>query len=359
MLRRLSGFYEKYQNYLPAVFFSGGVAFDVVTLVRIDSKLVLTQQGIYLALIAGILAIEVMSEFSNFKINNRLQGVWQYHEEIVHFLFGALLSAFTVIYLKSTSLIGVFGFLSMIVILLFVNEIKSFRKYGIIMRVALFALCLSSYMFYLVPIYMGRVGFLPFAIALLIATLVAVGIFLPLKKRSGVIEVFNLIFILPIFSVNLALLGLYLLKLVPPVPISIQKIGIYHLVEKTADQYLVTHSRPWWKIWHEGDQSYHSKNGDRIYCAFRIYSPAGFEDQVKVRWLFLRGGDWQSRDSIPVAIKGGRENGYRGFTYKSNYEVGQWQIRVETLDDREIGRISFEVKNALSTKNEENLIEEF
>ena len=42
-------------------------------------------------------------------------------------------------------------------------------------------------------------------------------------------------------------------------------------------------------------------------------------------------------------ISGGREQGFRGFAYKQVLKPGLWQVRIETNDSREIGRLSFEV----------------
>ena len=49
-------------------------------------------------------------------------------------------------------------------------------------------------------------------------------------------------------------------------------------------------------------------------------------------------------DRIRIDITGGRQEGFRGYTYKQNYASGEWQMRVETQDGRELGRIYFEVR---------------
>jgi hypothetical protein len=47
------------------------------------------------------------------------------------------------------------------------------------------------------------------------------------------------------------------------------------------------------------------------------------------------------QDSIPIRILGGRQEGFRGYGMKSNYQPGKWKVHVETTDGREIGRIYF------------------
>jgi hypothetical protein len=52
------------------------------------------------------------------------------------------------------------------------------------------------------------------------------------------------------------------------------------------------------------------------------------------------------QDSIPIRIVGGREQGFRGYGLKSNYQPGEWKVQVETTDGREIGRVYFDLEVA-------------
>ena len=49
-------------------------------------------------------------------------------------------------------------------------------------------------------------------------------------------------------------------------------------------------------------------------------------------------------DRIPIAIAGGRERGYRGYTVKQRVTPGNWRVDVETAEGRVIGRVSFRVE---------------
>ncbi len=151
----------------------------------------------------------------------------------------------------------------------------------------------------------------------------------------------------PFGLVLIAFLVLYLFRLIPPVPLSIPFMGVYHGVERTEDGYRLTHAPGSWRFWERGDELFEAQPGDRIYVFFRIFSPAHFSDQVTMRWYWKpERGRWILQDSIPIAIVGGRAEGFRGYGFKSHYQPGEWKVEVETTDGREIGRVYFTLENA-------------
>jgi hypothetical protein len=131
---------------------------------------------------------------------------------------------------------------------------------------------------------------------------------------------------------------------IPPVPLSIPFIGVYHSVERTQDGYRVSHERPVWAFWRNGDQQFRAQPGDRVYVFFRVFSPASFADEVSVRWFHRQDRGWALQDTIPIKIVGGRAEGFRGYGFKSKYQPGAWKVQIETTDGREIGRVYFDVE---------------
>ena len=47
-----------------------------------------------------------------------------------------------------------------------------------------------------------------------------------------------------------------------------------------------------------------------------------------------------------AVLVGGRVEGFRGFGTKSNYQPGDWKVQIETTDEREIGRVYFNLEIA-------------
>ncbi len=339
-------FYQKYQGHLPALFFIGGFVFDILTTDRIDQFFSLIQQVLYLLLIMMFFYWELFTPKIFLKEESVFNKMWKYHVELLHFPFGSLLSLYTIFYFKSASLMTSFGFMLFLAAVLIVNEFPQFQKRGALIRSALLSLCLSSYLVYLVPVVTNALGWGAFLLAIILSTslflLFAQRVYKKSEDKSWVKK--NIL--APGIIINILFVLLYLFKLLPPVPVSLKYIGIYHNIEKQNGDYILNYERDWWRFWQSGAQTYLYREGDQIYCFVSVFSPTYFSDQMFLQWLKKSEQGWVSRDSVPLSIHGGRSDGFRGYAYKSNFEQGDWQVQVLTSDGREVGRIYFEVKTA-------------
>jgi hypothetical protein len=341
-------FWLRNEKFLAAEFFFAGFIFDIVTLQRIDDWLNIAQQGLFIAIILGFLVLYTRRWEPSQAWPPYLRKAWGYNLEAFHFMFGSLLSGFTVFYFKSSSIFVSFGFLLVLIGLLVANELKRFKELEIPFKWALFALCLLSYLLYVVPIVLGYIGLTTFLISWVL-TLVSIALIVVyLRKQKDIAVKIEKVVVLPSTAILAVFAIAYWLQLVPPVPLSIKYMGIYHQVQRTPDgRYELLHQKPWWKFWQNGDQVFMASPGDKIFCYFRLYSPAKFKDEIRLHWLKkdpLRG--WESQDKVPLRVSGGREEGFRGFGTKANYEPGNWRVQVETTEGREIGRVYFEINTS-------------
>ncbi len=340
--------FEKYRPYWPALFFILGFGFDVFTLDRVDSLVALVTQLGYLVLIWLIL---ITSFFQQAQPDEKakwgkVRSLYEkYKPEILHFFFGALLSAYTLFFFKSSSLVVSFLFMVIMAVLLVANEWSRFQSASLPFKFGLGSLCLICFSVFIVPIGAGSIGLLVFLGSLVFGmTPIAIFSYYILKKHPKLFELCRRQILVPSSLVASVFIIFYVLKLIPPVPLSVQFMGVYHDIKKSQSQYELYHERPWWRFWHVGDQYFIARPGDRIHIFFRIFSPTRFSDQVKMVWLHKdpeRG--WIQQDSIPIKIIGGRDEGFRGYGIKSNYLPGSWRVKVETMDGREVSRIHFEL----------------
>lgn len=335
--------YDKYQGYFPAAFFIGGFIFDLLTTDRIDQNFSLIQQFVYLVLILQFLYWEVVTPRIFLREGTFLAKMWTWHVEVLHFLFGSLLSLYTIFYFKSSSLITSFAFMIFLSALLIINELPRFQKKGISMRAALVALCLSSYFIYLVPVITGEIGVIAFILSMTFSVCLFLWFCVRINKSLKDSSWVNKRVLLPGLIVQIVFVLLYVTRLLPPVPVSLKYIGIYHNIQKQDGDFYLNYERDWWRVWQSGAQTFIKRDGDQVYCFVSIFSPGNFKDKMRLSWYKKTKKGWQLHDNIGLPIVGGRDQGFRGFAYKSNFDLGKWQVRVLTSDEREVGRISFNV----------------
>lgn len=387
---RATAYFEKHELQLSIAFFLGGFIFDVLTLSEIDDPLTILQQFVYLLIVGGIIYVDFVREAvpGAFRLPRFIEKWWEFREFLQHFLLGSLFSIYSLFFLKSASLFSSGLFVALLLAVMVANEMKSVQKSGLDMKIALFVICLFCYYSLLFPILLTFVGWIPFLLAFG-ATIGSLALIYKGLHKHMPGPVLHRRLTLPGLATSGLFLVLYLFGLIPPVPLAAVKMGVYHKIEKArggyvlaaerpvwdfftpgsyfqkglvtdssqpvpeghalipvADKYVLYHERPWWKFWRSGDQDFTARPGDKIHFFVAIFSPGRFADTIFVRWQFYdakRG--WQGSDRIPVAITGGRKEGFRGFTSKANFDygTGEWRVLVETNDAREIGRLYFDV----------------
>jgi hypothetical protein len=338
MLEAARAYVAQNERRLVAGFFVAGFLFDVLTLGRIDSWLTIAQQAVYLAIITAIL-LHQLRDRGQAPISPLSKFYFEWRNAALHFFLGSLLSSYTLFFFKSSSLLVSFGFMAVLAGLLVANELPRFQRLGLPFKFALLGLCYLSFAAAVTPVATGSIGVFNFLLSMALGALPLLALGFWLRARREVL--------VPLGSVLLVFLGFYFFRLIPPVPLSIPFMGVYHGVERTKEGYVLSHERPAWRFWHHGDQWFRAQGGDRLFVYFRIFSPGRFADQVQMRWFWKdekRG--WALQDTIPIKIVGGREEGFRGYAFKTNYSFGDWKVQIETADGREIGRIYFDVQIA-------------
>lgn len=83
-------------------------------------------------------------------------------------------------------------------------------------------------------------------------------------------------------------------------------------------------------------------HAEGLYAYTAIRAPRGLSERVYHVWVH----EGREVQRIPLAIKGGRQEGYRTWTHKTRFPaevVGDWQVQVVTEGGQMIGVVRFEV----------------
>lgn len=337
-------FYKKNEVIVSISVFVAGFLFDLLTLGRIDDLLNLMQQAIYLIVLGVLLVYEIKVKTNKVVLTGNALKFWEYHDLVVHFLFGSLLSAYTIFYYTSASALTSLLFIGFLAGLMLANEFPQIQKLGLPVRVILYTICNLSYFAFFYPILMGHVGALPFWLGFLTSGAVMLLVWKTNFEMDSHTPVLRKHVAIPAVVVHAVFLIGYYFALIPPVPVAVKKIGVYYAVEKTEGRYIGKHLSPFWKIWSKGSQKFLTREGDKVFVLLSVFSPARFEDKIFLKWYHddPRHG-WKLEDTIPLNILGGRDEGFRGFGSKQFYTLGDWRVVVETSDGREVGRIGFTI----------------
>lgn len=348
--------------YTPFLSFCAGVTYDTFTLTRIDRLFDNLFLLLYVTLLGTLIILTGRAQLGQLPTPQRHTSSWSlltilektrpYQIPALHFLFGSLFSAYAIVYSRSASFNSSAIFLCVIVIVLVLNEFFHSRLSGLTVQTALFALVTFSFFTFFLPVVTGYMNAFVFMIGVALSMAVVIRVITLTYRGVSTPSRWTAVFTsLPAIVLVGLLTGFYFLNWIPPVPLSLKFAGIYHQVEKTNGSYSLTFEEGSWYEWMKDSDDVIRGNGP-AYCFVSVFAPKSLETTIYHHWqyrTFSKNENADQRpfhttDRIPINISGGRESGYRSYTVKQHVNPGEWQVIVETEDERIIDKVSFLVE---------------
>lgn len=347
--KKAKALYEKYESRVgPAAFFVGFIL-DNLTLRRID----LWFQNVIFLLYLGLGAASIV--FTNFhdakrlggRMTNKLAGFMPF---VMRFVFGGLFSAFLVFYTRSASIFVSWPFLLFLTALFIGNEFFKKRYLRFTFQLSIFFIALFSYSAFVIPVLLGKMGVLIFLLSGVVA-LVLVGLIVAALYRMAPQKVreSRRSLLLSIGSIHVAFQLFYFTNIIPPIPLSLRESGIYHSIERMdmgKYMYAVSFEQPPWYLFFEDvHDTFHLTPGGTVYSYSAVFAPTKLDTTILHRWSYFDEGKgkWIETDRLPLAIVGGRDGGYRGYTFKRSMKPGKWRLDVITKRGQILGRRTFTI----------------
>ncbi len=357
----------RYERHISAVSMAAGFAIDNFTFGRIDrpgANIIFTA---YLALAAGTIAflhslqsradrkLEVAAaDEENGEAEEGAPGSpfgKRLHAALpaaTQFALGGLMSGFLVFYSRSAVFAASWPFLLLLAAVFIGNE--AFRRYRqrLVFAGLLFFFLLYSYAIFVVPILLGKMGSLTFAISGLLAIVLFV-LFLRLLRALGR-ERFNQTRV-RLYGGAFAILALmnifYFTDILPPLPLALANVGVYHSVKRTGAVYTATaEPQAVTTTFNLSRPVLHVAQGEPISVYSAVFAPIRLTTRIAHRWQWYdpKRERWVTQSVVSYAISGGREGGFRGYTIKTRPRAGSWRVDIDTADGRLIGRVAFDVE---------------
>lgn len=349
----LADFYHRHEKYAAVCCFFGGILYDSLTLGRIDRLLDNLVLLAYLLVLGGLIVLIGRLQTGQSRHARLLHYQWLY-PLAVQFLLGSLFSSYAVFYFQSVSLTRTAVFFGFIVLLLVANELIKERLTSLPLLVAMYCFALFSFFIFFVPVVLHAMNRWTFALGVLLCGLALAGVlaatFLRASDRSSLKPCG-----LAAGGVLALLLLFYWANWIPPVPLALRSGGIYHRAEKQGNTYRVEMVRPPRHLfWKKSEEVFYLRPGDRAYCFTAVFAPTDLHTTLYHQWQRYddKRGAWVQTDRMSYPVSGGREGGYRGFTYKQALMPGDWRVDVENPEGQLLGRIAFRVEEARDRKLE-------
>ncbi|MEK7505661.1 MAG: DUF2914 domain-containing protein [Patescibacteria group bacterium] len=338
----ISPLYIKYKRYIPTGALILGFLVDYLTLTRPDSF----WNNAVLIFYFTIAAVGILI-WNGRKGKDDSPSVLPILA-ITQFAFGSLASGILVLYGRSGTLTGNWLFFFLLAVFLIGNEFAKSRYEKTRVHIVAFYILLLSYSALVGPVVFGRMGTLVF-LASVLGSLVIMGGYLSLLyllARKSLFGHWKAI-ARGVVAVAAGFSLMYAFNLIPPVPLALKDIGIFHSVVRTSGgNYEAVFEAPaWYEFWRSSDKVFHAYGDARAYCWSAVFAPVGLSTPIYHRWELYNREDreWKTKSRVAFPIAGGREEGYRGYTIEDSIEPGDWRCSVETEDGSIIGRTSFRV----------------
>ncbi|MCX6738533.1 MAG: DUF2914 domain-containing protein [Candidatus Parcubacteria bacterium] len=338
----------QHEKAVSFIVFVGGFIFDNFTLWRIDS--ILDMSILFGWLLVGSFAIFSMNisrhGILKWKIF-RKGDVWLHF--LISFALGALFSGFTIFYMRSAVLSTSWPFLLIVVGLFLGNEFFKEKYLHLNFQIVILFTVVFFQMILFVPIFVGKMGDWVFLLSGAVS-LVMIGAFVHflyffLPKEA---QVNQRKLILSIGSVFLAINFFYFTNLIPPVPLALKDGGVFHYMERTTGgKYFFQDEQRHWYDAFDFYENVHVVQGESLFFYSAVFAPTRLDTDIMHNWQYYdeSSGKWVVSANIRFPIYGGSNEGYRGFSEKSNIHPGKWRVDVTDSRGRVLGRTKFEIIN--------------
>jgi MFS family permease len=345
MFKFLKQSFEKHREHFLTIAFVLGFFVDNFTLNRIDQLFDNIVLSTYVLLAMGSLLLLYAATAGKFgdTLNMRLR---KYAPMVTQYAFGGLFSGMLIFYGRSGSWWVSWPFLLIILGVIFGNETIRDRVQRLLYNIAMLFVGLFAYVVLIVPVVLGKMGALVFVgsgILALIIMLLFIRVLSLIVPRFIAIHYRSLLFVIGIIFAMFNFL--YFANIIPPIPLSLKDIGIFHSVVRFENGvYQLSYEKgEWWEYFRKSDDVFHPTAGGNVFCFAKVFAPTSIKTDIYHTWSYYDedAKAWKDYAHIKYNIVGGGAGGYRGYTYIQNAREGSWRCAVETERGQVLGRQEF------------------
>jgi len=342
---KLQPLWKRAKPILQPLLFLGGVAFDYWTLQMhswIDQLLLVG----YLAAIIVVYGLDM-----RLTRGRGVPGWIERNRELLDYAgaltLGALLSALAIVVVRAIYPGPTVVFVAILAGMAVANEAEVETLRGDLLRFGLVAFFGFQVGSLIAPFVLGRLVGVGWGIGTAMVAVTAMCLLVelgPSAQRRQVLRDVTASVTAGVVGV-LAILVLVALRVVPPLPVVLREAVVARDVERVdgairvegraktsiVDRFLNRSAELAWTP------------GETVAVYTAIYAPPEVELTTRACWdaWHDEGSEWREAQCIEQPVEGGRVDGWRTWTRKANVWDGEWRVRLQLDDGREIGRVRF------------------
>jgi hypothetical protein len=258
---------------------------------------------------------------------------------VLQFLFGGIFSALFIFYFLSSSSLAGYLVVIGLAALLIGNEFLESAYSELTLSWAFFALSAIMFFNFALAHLFRSISTFWFYLGTLLALLLVLALRRTSTRESGSSK--------PAIAVAVVMLVLHALNVIPPVPLVKKQMLVAHRVHREGNAYVATIESPGWRFWRTSARTFHRRGNEPVYCFTSVFVPPGITTTIRHRWELYdeTRQKWRTTTLRAFPIAGGRQGGYRGYTYKQNMTPGRWRVTAESESGAAIGVIDFVLVN--------------
>jgi len=337
------------QRFYPLAAFLGGFVWDALTIGQRMSVAAFWRLGAFL-LGAALLALWLAWRHESRAVapppgaadwrGKRARLLWLAPYLLLQFFYGGIFSALFILYFKSSGHLGTWLTTALLGALLIGNEFAGDR-YGrrFTLTWALFALNAILLFNFLLPHLAGSLDPRWFYLSTGAGILLTYALRLLAPGQPG--------YIWPAGSIAAVLLLAWNLGMIAPVPLVKRDLAMGRDFAKDSGRYtLRVEPAPAWMFWRDQAPTLHLPEGEPLYGISAVFAPRGVTADLEHRWEIRENRAWRQVAAVRFQTAGGRERGFRGYSWVADPAPGDWRLTVATQDGRTIGTLTVAVVRA-------------
>ena len=340
------------RRFYPVLAFLCGFIWDALTIGQRLRVVDLWRLGAY-QLGAGLLALWLAWRAARQTVAPAAAGgwrgcaadlVWRAPYLLLQFFFGGIFSALFILYLKSSGHVGSWMTAAFLGLLLIANEFAG-KRYGrhFTLIWGLFAFNAILFLNLALPNAAGSLNPWWFYVSTASGILLTHILWRVAPGQPGRIA--------PSWILALALFLAWHLDMVAPVPLVKQELAVGHdFVRSEARYSMRVEAAPAWQFWRDQAYTVHVAEGEKLYGVSAVFAPLGVAAALEHRWEVWEGGGWRVASRNRFNSTGGRERGFRGYSWVVNPSPGDWRFVVATQDGRSIGVFALRVERGVAPR---------